>query len=251
MLDGAKLGSTLVLYAATVVGFEGDDLDHRGPRRALVQGQRELRDPGPRRRAREARRGGAHRVERGAQARGGHQADQGQDRRALHRSRRPLRRGAPPGRQADRDDGQAPAGPLRQADRGPRARQLRGAPPTAKSGCTCSWSRPPPTARPSAGSPSASAARRSSPTRRISRPIPIRFTPKIGAVVWAEWVGTLRGRRSRPRGDPGLFTVKFERAGRPATVGFGRILPPIEPWIVPIARARSLRKKLRIVPAAG
>ena len=61
------------------------------------------------------------------------------------------------------------------------------------------------------------------------RPIPIRFTPKIGAAVWAEWVGSLRKGTVQTAPDPGLFTVKFERAGRPATVGFGRILPPIEP----------------------
>jgi hypothetical protein len=61
------------------------------------------------------------------------------------------------------------------------------------------------------------------------RPIPIRYTPKIGAAVWAEWVGSLRKGTVQTAPDPGLFTVKFERAGRPATVGFGRILPPIEP----------------------
>ncbi len=59
--------------------------------------------------------------------------------------------------------------------------------------------------------------------------IPIRYTPKLGAVVWAEWVGTLRKGTVQASPDPGLFTVKFERAGRPATVGFGRILPPIDP----------------------
>jgi hypothetical protein len=61
------------------------------------------------------------------------------------------------------------------------------------------------------------------------RPVPIRFTPKIGAAVWAEWVGTLRRGTVQSSPEAGLFTVKFERAGRPATVGFGRILPPIEP----------------------
>jgi hypothetical protein len=61
------------------------------------------------------------------------------------------------------------------------------------------------------------------------QPIPIRFTPKLGAPVWAEWVGTLRRGTVQASPDPGLFTVKFERAGRPATLGFGRILPPIEP----------------------
>jgi hypothetical protein len=59
--------------------------------------------------------------------------------------------------------------------------------------------------------------------------IPIRYTPKIGATVWAEWVGTLRRGTVQASPDAGLFTVKFERAGRPATVGFGRILPPIDP----------------------
>jgi hypothetical protein len=59
--------------------------------------------------------------------------------------------------------------------------------------------------------------------------IPVKYSPKVGATVWAEWVGTLRKGTVQAVDDPGLFTVKFERAGRPATVGFGQILPPIEP----------------------
>ncbi|MFO0758425.1 MAG: hypothetical protein U0359_18175 [Byssovorax sp.] len=57
-------------------------------------------------------------------------------------------------------------------------------------------------------------------------PIPIRWSPKVGAAVWAEWAGTLRRGTVQGIDDPGLFTVKFERAGRPATVGFGQIMAP-------------------------
>ena len=123
------------LRARRSSGIEGDDLDHRGPRRAIVQGQRELRHPRPRRRARQARRCGAHRVDGGIKHARDHQAREGQGGRPLHRPRRPLRRGAAPGRQAHRNDGQAPAGALRQADQGPRAGQLRRPPAAATNGC--------------------------------------------------------------------------------------------------------------------
>src|SRR5262249_31719745 len=55
------------------------------------------------------------------------------------------------------------------------------------------------------------------------RPIPVRYTPKLGATVSAEWAGTMRKATVQSIDDPGLFTVKYERAGRPATVGFGLI----------------------------
>lgn len=59
------------------------------------------------------------------------------------------------------------------------------------------------------------------------RPIPVKLTLRAGAEVLAEWVGTLRKATVESVDDPGLFTVKFERAGRPATVGWGAILKPL------------------------
>jgi hypothetical protein len=59
------------------------------------------------------------------------------------------------------------------------------------------------------------------------QPIPIRWAPKPGATVWAEWAGAMRRGTVQNVDDPGLFTVKYERAGRPATVGFGRIMAPL------------------------
>ena len=60
------------------------------------------------------------------------------------------------------------------------------------------------------------------------RPIPVRYAAKVGAAVWAEWAGTMRKAVVQSVDDPGLFTVKYDRAGRPAVVGFGLIMPPIE-----------------------
>jgi hypothetical protein len=59
------------------------------------------------------------------------------------------------------------------------------------------------------------------------KPIPVRWAPKSGATVWAEWAGTMRRGTVQNVDNPGLFTVKYERAGRPATVGFGMIMPPL------------------------
>jgi hypothetical protein len=59
------------------------------------------------------------------------------------------------------------------------------------------------------------------------KPIPIRWAPKVGATVWAEWAGTLRKGTVQGLDNPGLFTVKYERAGRPATVGFGMLMAPL------------------------
>ncbi|WP_437930906.1 hypothetical protein WMF37_17290 [Sorangium sp. So ce291] len=59
------------------------------------------------------------------------------------------------------------------------------------------------------------------------RPLPIKPQLKIGASVWAEWVGTLRPAVVQSAEETGLYTVKFERAGRPATVGWGLLTPPL------------------------
>ena len=61
------------------------------------------------------------------------------------------------------------------------------------------------------------------------RPIPINPTKiKVGAPVLAEWVGTLRRATVQSVDDTGLFTVKFERAGRPVRVGWGLLTPPLD-----------------------
>jgi hypothetical protein len=59
------------------------------------------------------------------------------------------------------------------------------------------------------------------------RPIPVKWTPKVGAAVWAEYVGTLRRATVKEADEQGLFTVKFERVGRPAAVGWGLLMPPL------------------------
>ncbi|AUX42035.1 hypothetical protein SOCE26_034600 [Sorangium cellulosum] len=59
------------------------------------------------------------------------------------------------------------------------------------------------------------------------RPIPIKPQLKVGANVWAEWVGALRPAVVQSAEETGLYTVKFERAGRPATVGWGLLTPPL------------------------
>ena len=60
------------------------------------------------------------------------------------------------------------------------------------------------------------------------KPIPIRFSPKVGAAVWAEWAGTMRKATVQAVEETGLFTVKYERAGRPAKVGWGLVMAPAE-----------------------
>jgi hypothetical protein len=61
------------------------------------------------------------------------------------------------------------------------------------------------------------------------RPIPIRAAKiKAGSAVWAEWVGSLRRATVQSVDEVGFFTVKFERAGRPVRVGWGLITPPLE-----------------------
>jgi hypothetical protein len=59
------------------------------------------------------------------------------------------------------------------------------------------------------------------------KPIPIKWQGKVGAGVWAEWAGAMRRAVVQTAEDDGLYTVKFERAGKPVTVGFGLIMDPI------------------------
>ena len=59
------------------------------------------------------------------------------------------------------------------------------------------------------------------------RPIPVKWSPRPGDVVWAEWVGTMRRATVQGIDAPAFFTVKYERAGRPATIGWGLLMDPV------------------------
>lgn len=56
-------------------------------------------------------------------------------------------------------------------------------------------------------------------------PIPVKFQPRPGTAVLAEHNGVLRKASVQSSPETGIFTVKYERAGRPATVGWGFLLP--------------------------
>ncbi len=60
------------------------------------------------------------------------------------------------------------------------------------------------------------------------RAMPIKYNPKLGTTVWAENVGTMRRAIITAADELGVFTVKFERAGRPAATGWGLAMQPIE-----------------------
>lgn len=59
------------------------------------------------------------------------------------------------------------------------------------------------------------------------RPIPVKWTPKVGAPVFAASVGLMRKATVMSVDPPAFFTVKYERAGRPATVAWGLVMPPL------------------------
>lgn len=58
-------------------------------------------------------------------------------------------------------------------------------------------------------------------------PIPVRYEPKVGTEVWGEWVGTLRKGAVVSSPERGFYVVKFERSGPPVTLGWGLLLPPV------------------------
>jgi hypothetical protein len=60
------------------------------------------------------------------------------------------------------------------------------------------------------------------------KPIPVRYKPKLHAVVWAESGGKMRRATVEKIDEPGLYTVKYERAGRPVVVGWGMVMAPLE-----------------------
>lgn len=58
--------------------------------------------------------------------------------------------------------------------------------------------------------------------------IPVKLKVKEGESVWAESVGILRRATVQNADTPGFFTVKYERAGRPVTLGLGFVSLPLE-----------------------
>jgi hypothetical protein len=228
MLDGARLGSTLVLYAATVIGIEGDDLiiEGRGGPSYKVNGSYVIPVPDDAR----ARPGDAVLTEWNGVLKHAVITKPIKDKIGVRftdldaRSGEVLLQGGkptaatgkhPPARFVKQADGLVPGNyaALARGDEWLHVLLVSPAPDGEKK----RWF--------ALGFGGAALVA----DEADLRPIPIRFTPKIGAPVWAEWVGTLRKGTVQTAPDPGLFTVKFERAGRPATVGFGRILAPIEP----------------------
>ncbi|AKT40208.1 hypothetical protein [Chondromyces crocatus] len=61
------------------------------------------------------------------------------------------------------------------------------------------------------------------------RPIPVKpRNLKAGLLVWAESVGVLRRAAVVGSDDVGFYTLKFERAGRPVRVGWGHLVPTLD-----------------------
>lgn len=57
--------------------------------------------------------------------------------------------------------------------------------------------------------------------------VPVSYAPKENAPVWAVWLGTFRPGSVKSTDPPGLFSVKFERAGPPVGLGWGALMPPV------------------------
>ncbi|MBK8252568.1 MAG: hypothetical protein IPK82_07860 [Polyangiaceae bacterium] len=55
--------------------------------------------------------------------------------------------------------------------------------------------------------------------------IPVKFQPRVGASVLAAHNGVMRKATVTGASEQGIVTVKYERAGRPATVGWGFFMP--------------------------
>ncbi len=62
-------------------------------------------------------------------------------------------------------------------------------------------------------------------TESALEPIPVKFAPRAGTPVLAEHNGVLRKGTVTSTPETGVFNVKYERAGRPATLGWGFLLP--------------------------
>jgi hypothetical protein len=59
------------------------------------------------------------------------------------------------------------------------------------------------------------------------KPTPVRFSPKVNAIVWAESAGKMRRCAVQGAEEQGIFVVKFERAGKPSVVGWGALMAPL------------------------
>ena len=57
-------------------------------------------------------------------------------------------------------------------------------------------------------------------------PVPVTYEPREGTIVWAEWLGVMRRGVVKGMDKPGLSTVRFERVGKPVEVGWGFVMPP-------------------------
>lgn len=55
--------------------------------------------------------------------------------------------------------------------------------------------------------------------------IPVKANPRTGDAILAEHNGVLRKATVASTPETGIFNVKYERAGRPATVGWGFLIP--------------------------
>ncbi len=60
-------------------------------------------------------------------------------------------------------------------------------------------------------------------------PVPVSYSPKSGASVWAEHLGRMRRGVVADVDRPGLVTIRFERAGRPVVKGWGLVMAPVRP----------------------
>jgi hypothetical protein len=56
-------------------------------------------------------------------------------------------------------------------------------------------------------------------------PIPIKLKLKPKDAVLAEWTGKMRRATVESVDGDGLFSVRFERAGRPVSIGYGLVMP--------------------------
>jgi hypothetical protein len=59
--------------------------------------------------------------------------------------------------------------------------------------------------------------------------VPVSYTPKEGAKVWAEHLGRMREGVVKSVDRPGLLTIRFDRAGRTVVKGWGLVMPPVRP----------------------
>jgi hypothetical protein len=224
MLAGAKLGSTLVLYAATVVGFEGDDLiveGRGGPSYKVHPGYVIPVPDGSRVRPRDPVLTEWNGVMKHAVITR-FVKDRVEVRYTDMDARTPLGLlkgvrfvrqvdGLAPGNYAAWKDGDAWRHVLLVSRLGGEPEKPGGAPAGAARWFALGYG---------------GAAVLVEETGL--HPIPIQPQLKVGASVWAEWVGTLRPAVVQSADETGLFTVKFERAGRPVTVGWGLLTPPLE-----------------------